>query len=111
MDIDAGHLAVRRGLKMTEDDRIRREAIQQLMCQGEIVYGNFAQVTGVVFNTYFSKELEQLGELERDQLIELDTESIRVTPRGRLLLRVIAMKFDRYIGRETKNVKRFSRTI
>jgi oxygen-independent coproporphyrinogen-3 oxidase len=63
-----------------------------------------------VFGDYFASELERLDELSEDGLVKLDARMIRVTPRGRLLLRIIAMTFDAYLERES-SLLRFSRTI
>ena len=51
-----------------------------------------------------------LRTLEDDGLIELSDDGLRVTSTGRLLVRVIAMRFDRFLkARTTEHV--YSRTI
>jgi len=50
------------------------------------------------------RELEQLG------LVELEKGSITVTPRGRLLVRNVAMVFDRYL-RQDRERRSYSRVI
>jgi oxygen-independent coproporphyrinogen-3 oxidase len=57
---------------------------------------------------YFPGELEAMATLESDGLVELPGDGIEVTPRGRLLLRNIAMTFDRYVG---GTQDRYSRAI
>jgi oxygen-independent coproporphyrinogen-3 oxidase len=42
--------------------------------------------------------------------VELSPDRLRVTPRGRLLVRTIAMTFDRYL-RESQQKARYSRVI
>ena len=51
-----------------------------------------------------------LNVLEDDGLLELSDAGISITPSGRLLLRNIAMTFDRYIDLE-ENDNRFSKAI
>ncbi len=48
--------------------------------------------------------------LALDDLINLSDEEIRITPKGRLLLRNIAMVFDRHLNR-AENDGRFSKAI
>jgi oxygen-independent coproporphyrinogen-3 oxidase len=47
--------------------------------------------------------------MERDGLVAIDADAIRVLPAGRMLVRNVAMLFDRYLGQST--LERFSRTI
>jgi oxygen-independent coproporphyrinogen-3 oxidase len=42
--------------------------------------------------------------------VELSNDRLRVTPRGRLLVRTVAMIFDRYL-RESQQKQRYSRVI
>ena len=46
--------------------------------------------------TYFSDALERLRPLAEDGLATVSGERVAATPPGRLLLRIIAMCFDRY---------------
>jgi oxygen-independent coproporphyrinogen-3 oxidase len=48
--------------------------------------------------------------LEHDGLVARTEGSIEITPRGRFLARIIAMRFDRHL-RETKSLAKFSRII
>lgn len=108
--LDAGHLPVVRGLVLDKDDLIRRAVIGELMCHGELEMTAFGMRHGLDFNEYFAAELERLARLAADDLVRLGEGAIRVTPRGRLLLRNIAMCFDAYLCAPTE-APRFSRTI
>jgi oxygen-independent coproporphyrinogen-3 oxidase len=46
------------------------------------------------FDDYFSKELNILNEMEKNGLVELESDWISVTTKGRFLIRNIAMVFD-----------------
>ena len=110
--IDAGHLPVFRGMRLDEDDELRADLIQSLMCQGEIRVKDLQDRYAIGFAEYFSQELARLQPLVEDGLVTMSPESIRATPRGQLLLRNIAMCFDRYLGQPVTDARpRFSRAI
>ena len=96
--IDAGRLAVVRGLALTPDDMVRADVIQQLMCHGVIDIGAFEARHRLQFDAYFPRELDRLETLAVEGLVELDPERITVTPAGRFLLRNIAMCIDAYLA-------------
>jgi oxygen-independent coproporphyrinogen-3 oxidase len=95
--IDSGQLPVWRGLELHFDDALRGEVIQQLMCQGHIDMPQIEARFAIDFPSYFASALAQLRPLAADGLVTLTSRSITATARGRLLLRVIAMCFDRYL--------------
>ena len=111
--LDEGRLPVFRGMRMDEDDEIRADLVQSLMCQGEVRVRAFQERHGIGFAEYFADDLQRLWPLADDGLVEVGPEAIRATPRGRLLLRNIAMCFDRYLDRESviDARPRFSRAI
>ena len=90
-------LPVARGLELGTDDLLRADAIQQLMCRGEIDIEGIERRHGIDFGVYFAAALQRLRPLVEDGLATASRTLIRATPRGRLLLRVIAMCFDRYL--------------
>jgi oxygen-independent coproporphyrinogen-3 oxidase len=98
------------GLLIDDDDLIRAAVIQDLMCYDNLNYDDFGAKHGIDFRKYFANEIEKLNVLEDDGLIELSESGIEITARGRLLLRNIAMTFDRYIDLE-ENDNRFSKAI
>lgn len=98
--IDAGEPATVRGLHLGRDDLIRADAIQAVMCQGEIRFRPFEDRHGIEFDRYFAAETAQLAALADDGLLELQADGLRVLPPGRLLLRTIASVFDAYLARE-----------
>ena len=108
--LEDGHLPIKKGLTVDEDDLLRAQAIQALMCYDQLRFEDFDAQTGVNFRDYFAEEIAQLTPLEQDELVEVGDSAIRITPKGRLLLRNIAMKFDRYL-RDSQHDDRFSRAI
>ncbi len=110
--LDAGELPVWRGLRMTDEDRLRRELIQQLMCSGRIDYDEYAQRYELDFAGHFAAELQRLAPLAADGLVELRPDALVVTPLGRLLVRAVAMVFDAYLDpHQDTSVRRFSRVV
>jgi oxygen-independent coproporphyrinogen-3 oxidase len=106
----AGRLPVARGVMLSSDDVIRREIIGELMCHGELEMSRFGARHGLDFADAFVAELGRLARCADDGLVTFDDTSIRVTPRGRLLLRNVAMCFDAYLEKPSE-AARYSRTI
>lgn len=108
--LDRQTLPLAKGWHMTRDDLIRRAAIHDLLCQSEIMIPVFESQWGVEFVSYFAPELEHLESLAGDGLIELSSDRIFITPKGRFLERIVAMRFDRYL-REAQTTARYSKVI
>lgn len=96
--IESGRAATVRGLTTSRDDQIRGEVIQQIMCHGEIHFDTIEQRFNLDFAGYFRHELGGLTDLIQDGLIMCSHEKLEVLPAGRLLLRVIASRFDAYFN-------------
>ena len=112
MAVDEGRLPVFRGMRLSEDDQLRADLIQQLMCQGEIPVSALERRYAIDFDAYFAQALERLEPLLADGLVRREPGRIAVTTQGRLLLRNIAMCFDRYLDQPaTVATPRFSRAI
>jgi len=95
--LDNHCLPVGRGVELSADDLLRADVIQQLMCRGEVDLRATERRHGIDFAAYFADALERLVPLIEDGLVKSEPAFIRATPRGRLLLRSIAMLFDRYL--------------
>jgi oxygen-independent coproporphyrinogen-3 oxidase len=108
--LDANALPCFRGWKLSADDRLRRDVIQALMCQFTVDFAAIESAHDISFGDYFGLELQALEALAGDGLVEVTPERIGVTPRGRLLVRTVAMVFDRYL-RAQRAPARYSRVI
>jgi oxygen-independent coproporphyrinogen III oxidase len=84
--------------------------IMHLICSFELDYATFAQQFGTDFRTRFAAELARLAPMADDGLLRLDTAGIRVTAKGRLLIRNICMVFDRHLAPAAQQL-RFSKAI
>jgi oxygen-independent coproporphyrinogen-3 oxidase len=115
--LDEGRLPVFRGMRLSEDDQLRADLIQRLMCQGEIPIGALERRYLIDFDDYFATALERLRPLVDDGLVRIEPGRIAATSRGRLLLRNMAMCFDHYLDKAASGqpadvaTPRFSRAI
>lgn len=108
--IENGQLPIRKGIAVDDDDLLRADVIQALMCYDELSFEKFGTEHNIDFAEYFGAEIERLQPLADDDLIKLDQSGVVITQKGRLLLRSIAMVFDRYID-QAENDNRFSKAI
>ncbi|MCK9531552.1 MAG: oxygen-independent coproporphyrinogen III oxidase [Gammaproteobacteria bacterium] len=107
--IDAGKLAVFRGIELTDDDVLRREVITQLICHFHLDKAAVGKRFGIDFDSYFASELKDLEGMQTDGLLTHSAGAIDVQPVGKLLIRNICMTFDRHL--REKQGQRFSKVI
>jgi oxygen-independent coproporphyrinogen-3 oxidase len=108
--IDSGILPVMRGLELTADDLLRRSIIQALMCHFELSLESIEIAHLIDFKSYFAPELAELKPMEEAGLLQIEDRWISVLPKGRMLVRAIAMVFDRYL-RADRERARYSKVI
>jgi oxygen-independent coproporphyrinogen-3 oxidase len=108
--VDKGHQPLWRGIELSEDDIIRADVIQQIMCRGQVDLQRIEQRYDLVFEEYFADALARIAPLMKDGLVDVDAERIVATSRGRLLLRMIAMCFDHYLQTQAER-PRHSRVV
>jgi oxygen-independent coproporphyrinogen-3 oxidase len=95
--LDDGRVPVWRGIELTPDDLLRRAVIQALTCHFRVSLESMEIAYLVDFRRCFAAELEALKPFADDGLVELGSDWITVTPKGRLLVRAVCMVFDRYL--------------
>lgn len=108
--LDKDRLPVIKSLQLCKDDKIRKDVIMQIMCRRSLSFSKIEEKWGIVFETYFGGNLDRLAALEKDKLIEIKPNEIRITEAGRLFLRNIAMCFDRYLNTSEAG-RSFSKTV
>ncbi len=108
--LDNDSLPTMRGIELTSDDLLRRAIIQALMCHFEVSIEALEVAHLISFRRYFAEEIEDLREMERAGLLRIDDKWINVQPRGRMLVRAIAMVFDRHL-RADRERARYSKVI
>lgn len=108
--IDRGELPILRGKLLTEDDKIRKWTIHRLMCDFSLDKRQFEAQFATSFDTYFSRELLELRQLEREGLVTLSDNQIEPSSYGSLFIRNLASCFDGYLHRKSTE-RRFSQSI
>jgi oxygen-independent coproporphyrinogen-3 oxidase len=109
--VGAGGLAVERGLRLTREDQLRRDAITKVMCDLELDMAVFGKAWEIDFAGHFADALEDLKPLAADGFVEVTGGMIKVTELGRRFLRNIAMCFDAYLKQPaTESGPRYSKT-
>ena len=95
--LDQHRLPTLRGMRLSADDIVRRDLIGQLMCHFKVNATQFSQKHGIEFDEYFANEEPELNHLKDSGLIEWHGNSLTVPMSGRLLVRRVAMAFDRHL--------------
>jgi len=99
----AGVIPTQRGIQLNADDLVRRAVIMALMCHFQVSKESIATAHLIDFDEYFATELTELGTYEEAGLVECTEDWISVTPKGKLLVRALAMVFDRYLRNDRRS--------
>ena len=114
-DVAERGFATYRGHAMSPEDRMRRDIILELMCNGRVDKRRIEAEHGVDFDATFALELEELETPASDGLVELGSDLIKLTPIGQVLMRNVAVPFDRYLrerkARGESGKSTFSKTL
>jgi len=105
-------IATMRGYRLSPDDRIRRDVISRLLCHTVIPKGEVEREFSISFDEYFSREIPKLEAFQAEGLVTLAPGEIRVTARGRIFIRNVAMTFDHYLHEQQMDQRPlFSKTL
>lgn len=107
--IDERRLPCERGVVLDEDDVLRKAVIMELMSNFTLNIEKIEQNFKINFFEYFKEDLEQLKDLK--QFVNIDSKYIKVNETGILLIRNIAMCFDKYLKKISEDKKVFSKTV
>ena len=94
-----------KGHILNEEDLIIRRHILNLMCRLET---SWDQLTGFV---ELEETLQRLKEMEADGLVEITPNQIKITEKGRVFTRNVAMAFDLRMLRKKPEARIFSMTV
>lgn len=110
--LELEHLPIEKGIYSSADDLIRREVINELICNFKLDFEKISSDFTIDFTNYFAAELAELEPMQADQLLTMDSHGIRIQPQGRMLVRRICMVFDSYIPKTHSSPKQtYSRII
>lgn len=85
-----------RGIKLSEDDKIRQHATQQIRSYFKLDFNNFKDQFDIDFSEYFKTEISSLKEMIDDELLIVSKDSITLTDIGRDFTQNIMNIFDKY---------------
>jgi len=110
--LNEGKIPTQIGYRLDEDDKLRRYVITEIMCNNTVLKSEVRSRFGVDFDEYFATCFPKLDEFVKDGLVTFLDDRMQVSEEGRLVIRNIAMVFDRYLedGSPDSN-KKFSRTV
>ena len=106
-------LPIFRGITLDSDDILRRAVISELMCHSSLDFATIEQAYDIDFKDYFAYAIGALTPFAEDGLLTVTEDHIQIKPRGRMLLRNIAMQFDAYLqpGGKAPQKATYSRLI
>ena len=101
--LDNDKFPIYRGLRLTEDDTIRREVIRHIRTFFNVEFDFFEKKYKKNFSSYFDKELGNLRAFEKDGLLKINENNIVISPLGEHFSPQIANVFDIYNDQEFYN--------
>lgn len=90
--------AVARGYALDDDDLLRSAVIEALMCSFSFSHQDIANRFGETASSIF-EEASDIARTDTDGLVFNDAAAFGLTERGKPFVRVIASKFDSYLGK------------
>lgn len=109
--LDSNCLPFCKGIKLSLDDKLRKRVIMQLMSNFALNFSTIEAEFHCDFKAYFNDALIALEPLQKEGLVKITEKGIEVSKTGTLLIRNIAMPFDKYLQNIHPNQKVFSKTI
>lgn len=94
--LDRNVLPTFRGMKLSEDDKVRQHVTQQIRSYFKVDFNNLREQFGIDPINYFSKELASLNEYINDGLVELTLDGLKLTQVGQDFTQNIMNVFDKY---------------
>lgn len=96
--VEGGRLPLMRGYRPNDDDRLRADVIEAIMCRGKVDFEEIEGSHGVKLPALFETEMQRLHQLDPEQAwLSYGDWGLKVEEQGRGLLRVVAMVFDRHL--------------
>ncbi|MEO6589185.1 MAG: oxygen-independent coproporphyrinogen III oxidase [Pyrinomonadaceae bacterium] len=99
------------GYRMTFDDHVRKETINQLMCHLEIDKRGIEAKFDIDFEDYFTADIPKLQTFIDEGLLTNDKDKIKIIGAGILIIRNVAMCFDAYLEKMMREKPVFSKTV
>lgn len=109
--VDENGPATNVGYRMTADDHVRKETINQLMCNLEIDKRAIEAKFSIDFEEYFAADIPKLQTFIDEGFLENSADKIKILGAGILIIRNVAMCFDAYLEKMMREKPVFSKTV
>ncbi|MCD8522044.1 MAG: oxygen-independent coproporphyrinogen III oxidase [Saccharospirillaceae bacterium] len=96
-------------LVTSTEDKLRRTVIAELLCHLKCEFATLDQMFTINSRQHLQSSLDALAPMVNDGLVIIDQHAIRITDKGRLLVRNACMAFDTYLQQHEQ--QRFSKAI
>lgn len=103
--VEEGEIPVVKGHILNDEDLLIRRNILNLMCQLETTFKDINAIPEL------QNAFAMLDEMQRDELVEINGNQIKITEKGRAFTRNVAMVFDLRMMRNKPETRIFSMTI
>jgi len=98
--VAAGKLPVARGHALTEQDQLRAEVIERIMCDGSVDLAAAGRGLGFA-GDWYAQETPDLLQMQQDGLLTFEGGKLTLAAEGLPLARVVASVFDTYLRDST----------
>lgn len=95
----ANELPISKGIKITNEDRMRKKIIDELMCYMSVDLAQISAEFGLPQN-YFAQEIEYLRDLQKDNLVKFENNKIEINAEAPQIARVVSSFFDEFFLRD-----------
>lgn len=109
--LDSGILPIQRGVRLTNEDILRKNIIMRLMNNFRLDIKHIEQKFEINFKEHFKDAIEDLQEYIDLELLSINDDEIRLSHTGGMLVRNVVMVFDEYLRKMNPNDKKFSKTV
>lgn len=110
--LDSGHLPVVRGHHLSDDDRLRKQVINHMMCNLELPDDLTRATFGADVPDLLGEEVARLTPYLDEGWLVREPDRLVVTMLGRFFLRNICMEFDAYYQQQQQSTTPvFSKTV
>lgn len=104
--VESDIIPIYRGHILSEEDKVIRKHILNLMCKFKTTWENNNQRFDAL-----GEVKDKLNEMAIDGLVEIVSNGISVTEKGRPFVRNVCMAFDLFLHRKARDIRLFSMTI
>ena len=94
--VEAGECGIEKGIAVSNEDRIRRDIINELMCNLTVDVAAICADHGISADR-FTWEIERVRAMTQDGIVEVNGTHITLTESGRPLVRAVCAAFDTYL--------------